>query len=55
MVQWLRLHADNAGGMGLIPGGGTKILQATRSSKKKKKRTHKQSVNMAVVMTNPSL
>ena len=25
MVQWLRLHAPNAGGMGLIPGWGTKI------------------------------
>ena len=23
-LQWLRLHAPNAGGMGLIPGGGTK-------------------------------
>ena len=23
-VQWLRLHASNAGGMGLIPGQGTK-------------------------------
>ena len=25
MVQWLRLHAPNAGGMGLISGRGTKI------------------------------
>ena len=24
-VQWLRLHASNAGGMGSIPGLGTKI------------------------------
>ena len=55
MVQGLRLHAANAGGTGLIPGGGAKILQATQSSQKKKKRTHKQSVNIAVVMTNPSL
>ena len=28
MVQWLRLHAFNAGGMGLIPGQETKILHA---------------------------
>ena len=28
-VQWLRLHASNAGGMGLIPGQGTKIPHAT--------------------------
>ena len=25
VVQWLRLHAPNAGGLGLIPGRGTKI------------------------------
>ena len=25
MVQWLRLHASNVGGTGLIPGLGTKI------------------------------
>ena len=28
VVQWLRLHASNAGGMGLIPGWGSKIPQA---------------------------
>ena len=28
MVQWLRLHASNAGGTGLIPGLGTKISRA---------------------------
>ena len=27
-VQWLRLRAPTAGGMGLIPGQGTKILYA---------------------------
>ena len=26
VVQWLRLHAPNAGDVGLIPGQGTKIL-----------------------------
>ena len=25
VVQWLRLHAPNAGGLGSIPGQGTKI------------------------------
>ena len=25
VVQWLRLHVRNAGGLGLIPGRGTKI------------------------------
>ena len=25
VVQWLRLHAPNTGGMGSIPGQGTKI------------------------------
>ena len=29
-VQWLRLCASNAGGMGLIPGQGIKILHATQ-------------------------
>ena len=29
-VQWLRLHASSAGGMGSIPGRGTKIPQATQ-------------------------
>ena len=27
-IQWLGLHASTAGGMGLIPGWGTKILNA---------------------------
>ena len=36
-VQWLRLHAATAGGMGLIPGQGTKILYVLWCSQKKKK------------------
>ena len=28
VVQWLRLHVSNAGGMGLIPGWRTKMLHA---------------------------
>ena len=35
-VQWLQLSAFTAGGRGLIPGWGTKILQATWHDRKKK-------------------
>ena len=28
VVQWLRLHTSNAGGLGSIPGVGTKIPDA---------------------------
>ena len=35
-VQWLGLHAFTAEGAGSIPGGGTKIPQATRCGQKKK-------------------
>ena len=37
MVQWLRLLTPNAGGMGSIPGRGTKILHAAWRGQKKKK------------------
>ena len=33
MVQWLRLYASNAMGMGLIPGQGNKIPQALQQEK----------------------
>ena len=33
-VQWLRLCTPNAGGMGLIPGWGTKIPHATQHGQK---------------------
>ena len=36
VVQWFRLHASTAGGMGLIPGWGS--LHATWNSQKEKKR-----------------
>ena len=36
-VQWIRLCATIAGGTGLIPGWGTKILHAARYNQKKKK------------------
>ena len=48
MVQWLRLHTSNAGGVGLIPGQGTKNPFAVQPKKKKKmniglkKKTNKQ-------------
>ena len=34
-VQWLRLHASNAGGMGSAPSWGTKILPAMQHGQKK--------------------
>ena len=34
-VQWLRLHASTAGGMGSIPGRGTKIPHAARCGQKR--------------------
>ena len=37
VVQWLGLYASTARGTGLIPGQGTKILQATHGVAKKKK------------------
>ena len=39
MVQWLGLHTSTAGSPGLIPGRGTKILQAVHLDQKKKKKT----------------
>ena len=35
-AHWLRLRTSKAGGVGLIPGQGTKILHATLCSQKKK-------------------
>ena len=37
MVQWLRLHAPNAGDMSSIPGYGTKIPYASQLGQKKGK------------------
>ena len=44
VVQWLRLHAFIAGGMGSIPDWGTRILHAARCAKKKKKKKPNQMV-----------
>ena len=38
VVQWLRLHTSSAGGMGSIPGRGTKILHVVQCGQKKKKK-----------------
>ena len=38
-VQWLGLHASTVGGLGLIPGQGTKIPQAVQQGKRKKKKS----------------
>ena len=37
LVQWLRLHASTARGVGLMPGQGTKILHAMQPKKPPKK------------------
>ena len=52
VVQWLGLHASTAGGMGSIPGQGTKILYATQHGQKKKK--NKQ-INNKRVGTSPDI
>ena len=36
VVQWLELHTSTAGGMGSIPGQGTKILQVAQLAKGEK-------------------
>ena len=41
MVQWLRLHASTAGGMGLTSGQGTKIPLAVWYSQKRNLRGNK--------------
>ena len=42
--QWLRLQASTAGGVGSIPGQGTKIPHDTWLSQKKKKKTDMPSI-----------
>ena len=41
MVQWLRLCAPKAGGMGSIPGWRTKILHAAWCNQKKERKKNK--------------
>ena len=40
VVQWLRLCASNAGGVGTIPGQGTKIPRASEAQPKGKQKTN---------------
>ena len=42
MVQWLRLHAANAGGAGSIPGWGTRIPHAVRHGQRIKQQQQQQ-------------
>ena len=39
VVQWWRLHTSTAGGIGSVPGWGTKIPHAMQPSQKKKEYT----------------
>ena len=45
MVQWLGLHTSTARDTGLIPGQGTKTLQAARHSLKKTQRNKNKKTN----------
>ena len=50
MVQELRLHASTAGGVGSIPGRGTKILHATWHGQKEKEMfRHNETIYFKVV------
>ena len=49
-VQWLGLCASVAGGMGSIPGQGTKIPHATRYGQKKKKKEERKKQGPQVLM-----
>ena len=44
MVQWLRLRASNASGVGSISGGSAKFPHATMWQKKKKKSQQQQKI-----------
>ena len=52
-VQWLRLQASNAGGMGSIPGRGTRIPHAVQCGQENKNEERKkQDLNSANTMEN---
>ena len=49
MVQWLRLCTSTVGGVGSIPGQGTKILHAAQPKKKKNvEKIWKLSINLTL-------
>ena len=54
MVLWLRLHASTVGGMGSIPGQGTKILHAMQhgQGKTKRKKNHKRNTHIPSQLKN---
>ena len=54
VVQWLRLRASTAGGMGSIPGQGTKNLHAARHSQNKKQKTKHDSLGGIMRKALPS-
>ena len=54
VVQWLRLHASTAGGMGSIPGRGTKIPHAAWHSHEKKEKDGSRHVKVDT-LTGPLL
>ena len=51
-VQQLGLHASTAGGTGLIPGRGTKILHAPRCGPKQTKTENKNNKKQITVFSN---
>ena len=53
VVQWLRLHASNAGGMGSIPGQGTKIPHIVWLGEKSKKKKIKEEEKEGEVQERP--
>ena len=55
VVQWLRLHASTAGGVGSTPGQGTKILHTVQHGQKKKKEWLCSLYSKAVLWQDPFL
>ena len=48
-IWWLRLRVPRVGGLGLIPGQGTKILRAAWCDHKTKPKTPRNQVNQGVM------
>ena len=49
VVQWLRLRVPTVGGMGLIPGQGTKILHAVQHGQK----TYNKKTMLGQILNSP--
>ena len=54
MIQWLGLHAFTAGGMGSIPGPGTKVPHAAWQGQKKKEREREEEAMLLLETCRPS-